>query len=133
MSSLICSYMRNVKPTYKARKCKATGRQRTEKDSPKTPSLTLGHFSSLPKEMCFYIFARIPLVDLGNISLTSKAMRDSVLDFIRSTQGLHKILPSNLKSDENKENYMAEVLLLDDALKYSDHFGDLGIYSTIYL
>lgn len=124
---LICSYMKNVKTTYKARKHKATGRQKAAKEFGQKATTIFGYFSVLPKEMCFHIFARVPLVDLGNLALTSRSMRDSILEYIRSKQGLEKILPEVSRTDD-KENYIAEVIILDDALKYSDHFGDLGEY-----
>lgn len=114
--------MRKVKPSYKGRKNKST-KSKISKTALQPTSL--GYFTSIPKEMCFHIFARVPLVDLGNLSLASRSLRDVVLEYIRSKQGLEKILPHVFKTDD-KDYYIEEVILLDDALKYSDHFGDLG-------
>lgn len=85
-----------------------------------------GHFSVIPQEMLFQVFSSIPLADLGNLALTSRSLRDSVMVFIKGTrQGLEKILPYIAVSD-NRENHIEEVVLFDDAVKYTEHFGDLG-------
>lgn len=122
MASNICSYMKNVKPNYKTRKHRKT------KNLPPTTfnfSTSFGYFSALPKEMRFHIFSTIPLADLGNLALTSRPMRDCVLDFIGSKQGLEKILPC-IAVSENFTNHIEEIVVFDDALKYTEHFGDLG-------
>ncbi|XP_031572953.1 F-box only protein 47-like [Actinia tenebrosa] len=121
MASSICSYMKNVKPNYKTRKQKKTKDLLTKSSNPST---TYGYFSLLPKEMRFQVFSTIPLADLGNLALTSRPLRDCVLEFIESKQGLEKILPSIAVSEESA-SHIEEVVLFDDAMKYTEHFGDL--------
>ncbi|XP_001627407.2 F-box only protein 47 [Nematostella vectensis] len=122
MAANICKFMRSVKH-YKTRR---TNNKKTQNGGRKEFG-AFGIFSLIPQEMCFRVYAALPLVELGNLALTSRALRDSVLFYLHTKQGIVSIVPRLLDVPSRIEDELKGTDLAGKAIQYMTHFGELGI------
>ena len=96
-----------------------------DQKTPPTLRSPLGLFSLLPREMRFRVFGFTPLVDLGQLSLTSRLFTDEVMNYLHNNEALLVIVPNiHLSSDEES----SQVLVTLKTEHCWNHFKDLGRY-----
>ncbi len=92
-----------------------------ENDNTWTQESPGGVFQLLPLEVCNFIFTRMTLQALGNLSLTSSCLRNMVVTFVFSSQAADSIIPNiNAAVYENK--------CFSIPAKYHHHYKSLGEY-----
>eukprot|EP00057_Strongylocentrotus_purpuratus_P016025 XP_011670499.1 PREDICTED: F-box only protein 47-like [Strongylocentrotus purpuratus] len=63
----------------------------------------LGYFSVLPQEIMYIIFSKLPTMDLSYLTLVSKSLRDIVMAYNLTKQGITKLLSIGCAKSKSKK------------------------------
>ena len=119
-NTTIYNYMKSVKCR---RTSKRVARKKREKEREVNESFPMGNFRFLPGEVRHKIFDFLCLSDLGNVALTSRTLRNTVICYLHGKQALLVIIPEVVSNTSSVQDSLDEER--DKCLK---HFRDLGKY-----
>ncbi|XP_063960389.1 F-box only protein 47-like [Lytechinus pictus] len=89
---------------HTARRSKRLQRKAEDKEfSEAMNNSPLGYFSVLPEEVMYIIFSKLPTMDLSHLTLVSKSMRDIVMAYNLTKQGINKLLSTGCARNKSKK------------------------------
>ena len=98
-----------------------------EKEKLFRESFPMGNFRFLPGEVRYKIFDFLPLYDLGNVALTSRTLRNTVMCYLHDKQALLVIVPHFVDKCS-----LAHVSSSNQKDKCFKHFHDLGKFMNMW-
>ena len=85
-----------------------------------------GIFAFLPLEVSHLVFQCTPLKGLGVLSLSSRSLRDMVVNYLYSPNSVDIIVPTIIKVKRETQLQMA-------SLHFHGHYKSLGNFSSFHL